>query len=623
MRHNTSLHRCLLCICLLGWSCLALPGAASAQGRRIVLYNELTAFNAQCPFLAYAYKVPMAADSVDLVPIDATAGRPLRLAYFTGRETVLYDRIKQGMLIQHSVIDTLDLTMLLSDKDKRVTSRSFTLRYPLLFKRCIIHSIKFPPEAVQTDPSAQTNGQDTSYDMIFSRKVFMIDTYLEGAFSPKGAFQDSLFLFNLVSGSVYFRRTTFNEVCIIGYRLPTDPTTTKRLCSVLSPNDTTRPCIRIGFDNGCAFRKTLYLRNPSPDAAVTLSWNYFGGPLLLGNLLSEKDGEPLVNRDFVNGKFLIQNIDNPGANDHDYFKRRKCFNLDFSYSTFRKKFSLRNSSASNINVFQCKFLDTLDLYNNPMTTFDSGSVESETGYQNAYLLKSNVILINIDNFNIDSLGLNNSSLTQANFVYPLDDARTDFVLTEDTLDRITDFYDQCIAWAQNTFQKDHPALASELAGRFAHDEILYRIKYYKTNSWPANFPPYVWYSLLEKVVGNGYHGEIRFVKTVFWVILLFSWAYFFFFQKEVFSILDPPPPANTLGPEQKPVKGLQFVAYAKCLWLSFVIFITPKYSSAYLQYRLAFIIVLSLEWVLGLVLIVLFLVYIAAAYPFIKSIVGL
>src|SRR6202012_6030596 len=422
------------------------PAGPGAQ--RVVLYNDLTAFNAQCPFVAYACQAP-AGDSIRLEPVQP--GRAVTLAYFSGREGRLYERIKNGGLIERAFIDTLDLTRLLDSGDRNVSFRSFTLRYPLLFKRCVIGAIKFPVEAMETTTGG--GGQDTSFDVVFSRKISFIDPYLQGAFQPKGTFRDSLFLFNLVAENIFFRRSTFST-CFIGYRMTTPGTTT----------------VHVTFDNGCAFRNALYIRNLAPEASLTLSWNYFGGPVLLGNTMSERDGEPLVDRDYVNGRYLVQNMD---KGDRSFYKRRRCYNLDFSYSTFRKKFSLRNTSAEHLSVNQCKFMDTLDLYNNV-------GLDSPSGFPNIWLLKSNVILVNIDNAHIYSLGLNNSSLAQANIVYPLDVTRKGYVLTGDTLDRINDFYDQCIAWAQNAYQKDHPNLASELADRFAHDEILCRIVYYRT-----------------------------------------------------------------------------------------------------------------------------------------------
>jgi hypothetical protein len=541
---------------------------------------------------------------------------PIDLPYFSGREDSLYDLLEQGKGLHYAFIDTLDLNRLLADSDRIADKRVIRFRYSLQFANCIIHHIRWPDEMV--DAEGMDNKEDSTWPALFRKPVSFTNTYLAEDLALKASFEDTFFIYNFLVRHLYLGKSNFHKACILAFRLPMPAAKRPAIFTAMGA-DTLEKLLSVSIRERSIFSGDLYIRNTMRDARVSLNNDYMDGRTFLGSFISEWNGHPLINKSAsLLGKITDMDVDDQF---YQYYDTRIGYNMDCSGSVFKKKLSLRNSSVFNLDVQNCKFFDTVDIYNTLRFGLDGTDTGAAKGFSTAYFLNKNNILVNIDNFKIDSLRLNNSSIRQTGIVYPLRTNTKDFVLTEDSLQRIEDFYDGCIAWAENKYQKEKE-LSDELTAKYNHLKLHYQVEYYRTNPSFGNFFLYLWYSFLELVVANGYHGEARFFRTTALVICLFAGIYFVFFKRDILQFIDPEKAPANADPKEK-IPGMGFLTFVKCIWASMVIFLTPKFTKSYFGYRPAFFWVLAIEWFTGLILLALFFVYIATTYPFIRSLIGL
>jgi len=154
----------------------------------------------------------------------------------------------------------------------------------------------------------------------------------------------------------------------------------------------------------------------------------------------------------------------------------------------------------------------------------------------------------------------------------------------------------------------------------AIDWILYQeqvlLVYYLTDNMSvSNFFQLIGLGFLYVTVNFGYNGEWNFIGCCLIVIFLFAWKYYRRYKKEVhYSI--------TEAKEDNYYFTRSF-EFFKCLWFSTMIFISIKIDKKYFHFNNAFLKIVLFEWFLGLLLFIIFFVYVASRYPFVKDLVGI
>jgi hypothetical protein len=284
------------------------------------------------------------------------------------------------------------------------------------------------------------------------------------------------------------------------------------------------------------------------------------------------------------------------------------------------------------------FLDTVVLYNTQIS-LDRKELETLGPWAVAATSLSDVLLpnpgtpfvFNADHLYLDSFELGPSVLPRIDFEFyrPPGSKLSAAGLTQyNTL--ITQVKNLCATKIHN----DKPAL-DEANIHLDHQKTMYRMEYLKDNPTFFNLLAYLGYQLLEWTVGNGYHGETRFALFSLTLIVIFAFFYYWRYRKDILYYIDHTrnkgetidmPPARRYRSHFRQRPGSQttaFVTFAKCFWFSFVIFINPRFPPSYFKFGNGFLVFLLTEWLIGVVMIILFLIFIASQYSFVKSIIGL
>jgi hypothetical protein len=148
--------------------------------------------------------------------------------------------------------------------------------------------------------------------------------------------------------------------------------------------------------------------------------------------------------------------------------------------------------------------------------------------------------------------------------------------------------------------------------------LLFYLKKKLKAEWNfGTFFRYLGNLIIYRTVRFGYKGEGNFVITLLVVSLFFTVLFYFRFYthiKEKFILPD--------NENQEVVKRNIFIRLFQCLHFSFVVLINPKFPLEYFKFNnrlLAWVIFL---WAIGIVLMALFLVYIASQYSFIRDLIG-
>ncbi|SEL62851.1 hypothetical protein SAMN04488505_102713 [Chitinophaga rupis] len=174
--------------------------------------------------------------------------------------------------------------------------------------------------------------------------------------------------------------------------------------------------------------------------------------------------------------------------------------------------------------------------------------------------------------------------------------------------------------------KDEPLAVEEIINHNNHLKLENQVKYLK--SQPGISFQILKYNFLEYLVGNGYHGEASFFPSALLFILLFTILYNIWFVRDVQAYIlkineksGHNEPA-VISKEKKTALDAA-VTFAQCFWMSVIVFLNPRFPAAYFRFRNSFMIVVVIEWLIGLVMIILFLIFIASKYAFVKTLLGI
>jgi len=182
-----------------------------------------------------------------------------------------------------------------------------------------------------------------------------------------------------------------------------------------------------------------------------------------------------------------------------------------------------------------------------------------------------------------------------------------------------------------TTSKFNDALQQETVGwlNFQNRTFQNKVTEEKLNAALTFDNIFTWLSeeYLYHVVNYGYKGEKKFITVTLIVILFFTLVFFIGY----FSVIDEYVSTDKVAKRKwilftkvLPRKDVweYSVSFLRCFWFSFVVLLNPRFPSRYFSFHKTLVLIISLEWIIGVVLVCTYLIHIASQYPFVKAIVG-
>ncbi len=295
-----------------------------------------------------------------------------------------------------------------------------------------------------------------------------------------------------------------------------------------------------------------------------------------------------------------------------------------------------------IEINNVTFNDTLDLYNADYNNY------STNGFINSNFKDNTVIMVNPDRFSLRKLNLNFIAVQKILIPFIVEGRDKDFVmmpmtkepqntlaintfyysfLDDSRYDRSQNFYLNLQKECQNIYEKQTDVI-NNLTAKYKYQSMLCQIQYqadqFKKGQFKYKFQhggALLWLYTLKLTLNCGYKGESNFFITVLTIIAIFSLLYFYLFNDDMMNYFNE---SNTQPSYYKgKIQKFTIKNFAKCLWLSTGIFLNPKFPKKHFNFSNYLFLIVSFEWVLGLFLIILYLLYIAVNYPFVKAILGI
>jgi hypothetical protein len=108
-------------------------------------------------------------------------------------------------------------------------------------------------------------------------------------------------------------------------------------------------------------------------------------------------------------------------------------------------------------------------------------------------------------------------------------------------------------------------------------------------------------------------------------VVIYSLIYAFMFREKITSYTtagnDTKARVTLLKSHRRIEKFL--LRYVRALWFSSVIFVSPSFRRDYFAFSNPLQFVICTQWVIGVFMLAIFLVYIASGYAFVRSLIGL
>ncbi len=570
-------------------------------------------------------------DSVQAeVSVSKTKYFSFSMKYFPGNDSIdLNEAAEKSSVLMYTYIDSLDLNKYKTNRWNQ-NQDSLFINVPLLFNHCVINKI------ISITSSKQVT-------VVFTKPVFFYSCSVPPCLFKYFCFRDDLVLINnnmsldsdyvgihenilgpqfqidssCFGGNVYLYNNIEDEYPIfdnIGKRKSSQEEIMgiSKVYSVFyrninSDSVNTVPDQVLSISNNCRFFKKLFIYNNNPYKIIYLTDNKFNDRVYIK--LYYKGEIPLFK------KYISDNYKQlPGSNQIKLIRSNlnNIYNCNLENGVFYNGADFSNSYCKNFNLYRSFFRDSLNLSN---TKFDSVNIFHLGSLAfNKSLFNSCTIIEQEDGPDLDNLKINSQSFAEILFVTPAMSKNDSASYT------ISKNFFNVLKLSINQHFKDDKDNRDEISAKALHDEIMYDQEYDKKNKRFVNrsFIKYYTSVWLEKLVGNGYHGAFRFINSSLWFYMLFIFIYLLFFHRTIRQIMEENFKTN---PDNQSKNKLSLFFYSA--WFSFLVLINPRIQLKYLKYSIIFTCFVLLEWAIGIILLILFLYYIAPTYPFIKTLLGL
>lgn len=530
--------------------------------------------------------------------------------FFRDGDDELYRRLESGTTISNAFIENLDFNRLV--RIDTSVSKAF-IAANIDIRKSVVAEVAAPEDPYDYYDVLDTVLNDEVIKPSFDSTVFLGKVVFRNSYLPMidlvlNVFKDSvIFIRNFHSDDITLDNSTFERYLLLyqigamefANRLPKDVFI--KYFSIDSTYIDAMPAINI---RDSAVKSHSYFYNSHPYRVFDFSGTSFRNNVSL-------------NRFNMRGQVFNQYQGNDYLRMGSFLRNRPVLrNIDLSGARFWKRVNMENSVLINVNFDKTRFLDSLIFYHAVIDSSASLFTGQRSSFRRAFFQNENVFVVEPPDFRFRDYGFNFASIKQLQIPFVV---TGDFTLDEH--ENAVEFYYNLAAETQVHFTRNEE-LRDELTRRWEHEKKITEIRYYRENIFSSfsNFVNYSWYSFLEAVVGNGYRGENRFFVTVLSFVFFFAIVYFLGFNREITALLskleneDPPPYI---------ARKYNLVMLVKCMWVSFYVFITPKFAASFFHQKRAFFFWLLTEWMFGVMLIILFLVFIASNYSFVKALIGL
>jgi hypothetical protein len=576
------------------------------------------------------------------------------LKYYTGNEKELYDIIRNNKevmdryFIKNLVVDSL-VTDSTTVKGRKIVG------YPMIFSNSIIQSFTEPfgygPDTHKNDVVVKKKTKQLPDSLIFKKAFIFMDCVLDFFTLNNSSFEKEVILDNCLpiaemlhfkgGGNYNFKKCQFyDNVKMIAFDY-------REHVFIVARNEYVKRN-RNTIDDGTDEENPKFIGkvNALIDSNKYISWAM---QYAVGRKPSTKpDSLPSYSSSytFENCKFLtavknekcvtIQNTDKYDLMEFDNceFRNKICFfdhHNEKSSADYFTNFNIQFNSANfldNVDFTKADkyincinqsshFRDTLFLNNsifllNDCTTYDSAYLYSSNFAKTAVIVMGNT-KANHKNFpRIHSLSLQNLTLLYDEY---LKNAKS---VTELDLQDYNTFKSNL----QQSIASIYPEkIAGVINDKLEHEYLLIEADYNKENFWRSigSANRYLKFYFLELTVQNGYNGEGTFFSISLFIFLFFSLIYFSFHRRDVVNFVivnyENAPAVEKARPTA--------INYCRCFWVSCVILINPKFPATFFKEKPRLFALFTIQWVIGLIMVILFLVYIASKYPILNKITGL
>ena len=538
----------------------------------------------------------------------------------------LYNLIRSGAVINNAVIDELDI------KHFAIRSKGQWFVPVQVRMRFVYLKILINPSDSNTGREIDQRPSDTIRDrIIFQKNVLLSGCALESINFTNCTFQQHVSLINnslvsVIHPEMQFTNSTFQGEfhlisdyasqilaqprTLFGGRAPSYKKLVdsigKQTFKLLYASDmgmsSRNP--QYSFNNSCVFEGNAFVVNSNPYVTADFSNAIFKDSLFLTRWYS--------NRSTYNKAWPYPNKTPPES-----FSDFPQCNIYLNAAKLGSDFFMDNDWFRNFQTMDAQFGKTIHLFNT--TLLDS--ISEGSGFNRAHFSPGLRIIVNSSRFSLSHINVNAASIKDINFPF-VSYGKLTAPNSAVMVDNSNSFYNRLVTDARETYAKQSD-LASDLANKYRHQQLMNQIAHYRHNPSNWNWARWGWYSFLESTVGNGYQGGEKFFYWCTVVIVLFALVYFMFFRKVIVLWMEEdnqknPQPSNTLLVyDARSPKN-----FLKCMWQSFTVFINPKFDIRYFNLDGPLFGFVVLEWTFGIIMVILFLTYIATTYAFVRTLLG-
>jgi hypothetical protein len=415
------------------------------------------------------------------------------------------------------------------------------------------------------------------------------------------------------------------------------------------------------FDN-CRFTNSIYVEDnyafstykPSIKDSIYMNRRceidffetQFGNEIYIKNDLGEitlsNGGKMLKNK---NKSFDVFDNIEYRETDEIFLIGSKFHMNDFSMSHFTGKLTLSIDENVNVDSLRSQFplflpMELERLVMNYESFLAIGISKTQHFFED--IIKNGVIIVLSRDDNLikllDKINLDETTLDEAEFKPEVEDLDNILKINFQREMSFKDFFDKEITYKKhvdlyydniNKQIKDDTLIKAEykelLYSRFNNRKEKYAFYYYLMNIQKS--PLNIVYTiknliLLPTVNINGYYGEYNFFICSFLIIIYF--AFFIYFRKYrtlIYSYIVNDEFSTLKGKEKK---GSGFSDFFKSLWFSCVVFINPKFPAKYFKFsNESFLKAIVIEWIIGLIIVIIFLVFVASKFPIVAKLLAI
>jgi len=332
--------------------------------------------------------------------------------------------------------------------------------------------------------------------------------------------------------------------------------------------------------------------------------------------------------DFLRKKFKAEYYGTNDTVEQFTHNDRKLYN--FNMKQIQVKYvDIANTNLSNCNLDDVSISGCIDITSCNMsytTDYDGKQGLEAINFPNS----NGIIYANLKSFSPDAFKLGNylEKIQVHPLVHNFYDTTTNFV--EDN----ENYYNLIKDYSTKHFT--NADMVTGIKARYDREKSLWLLKYHTdhfkhggtfADRW-SNFFPMVGGEFLEATVSSGYKGEWKFAVWVLAIILVFTIYYYVWHREAVIDYLN-----SKFNKELDKIENYSTLKiYAsknfgrdlgRCLWFSAMVFVDPRLPISFFNLRSGFFTAVLMEWITGLVAILLFLVFLASNYSFIRTLIGI